>query len=37
LPDKTPSGGTLHHFVKYGLGEEEINEMNVPEKPEHQR
>src|SRR5450756_1697232 len=24
---KLPSGGTLHHFVKYRLGEERINEV----------
>ena len=24
---KLPSGGTLHHFVKYRLGEEGINEL----------
>ena len=24
---KLPSGGTLHHFVKYRLGEEGINEV----------
>ena len=24
---KLPSGGTLHHFVKYRLGEEGINEI----------
>ena len=24
---KLPSGGTLHHFVKYKLGEEGINEV----------
>jgi len=26
---KLPSGGTLHHFVKYRLGEEGINEVMI--------